>query len=103
MGGRARWYRHGLLVLFGAELVNGIGFPNAPGEPELIYGQAFFPCKSQWFWRGDTIITRLRADLVDDDYVWQWDTQVMVRGDAGCVKAHFHQSTFHGAPISLIS
>ncbi len=25
----------------------------------------------------------------------------MVRGDAGCVKARFRQSTFYGAPISL--
>lgn len=93
---------HGLLVWFGAELVNGIGFPNAPGEPELIYGQAFFPLQEPVVLEGgDTVITRLRADLVDDDYVWQWDTQVMVRGDAGCVKARFRQSTFHGAPISL--
>ena len=34
---------HGLLVWFDAELAPGTGFSNAPGQPELIYGQAFFP------------------------------------------------------------
>lgn len=93
---------HGLLVWFDAELANSIGFSNAPGELELIYGQAFFPLQEPVaLEKGDTVTAQLRADLVDDDYVWRWNTQVMARGDAGCVKARFHQSTFYGAPISL--
>ncbi len=34
---------HGMLVWFDAELTAGIGFSNAPGEPEQVYGQTFFP------------------------------------------------------------
>src|SRR5262249_2910085 len=34
---------HGLLLWFDTSLVEGIGFSNAPGQPELIYGQGFFP------------------------------------------------------------
>ena len=51
--------------------------------------------------KGDTVTAQLRADLVDDDYMWRWDTQVMARGDARCVKARFRQSTFYGGPIAL--
>src|SRR3989442_14567368 len=34
---------HALSVWFNAELMEGVGFSNAPGQPEAIYGQAFFP------------------------------------------------------------
>ena len=34
---------HGIAVWFDSELVEGIAFTNAPGEPETIYGQGFFP------------------------------------------------------------
>src|SRR5579872_6791366 len=34
---------HGLCLWFDTELIDGVGFSNAPGGPELIYGQAFFP------------------------------------------------------------
>ena len=34
---------HGLVVWFDAELADGVGFSNAPGQPELIYSSAFFP------------------------------------------------------------
>ena len=33
----------GLVVWFDATLAEGIQFSNAPGEPELIYGNAYFP------------------------------------------------------------
>ena len=93
---------HGLVVWFDAELANGIGFSNAPGEPELIYGQAFFPLQEPVaLSEGDRVSVTLRADLVDDDYVWRWDTRVAANGEAGPVKARFRQSTFYGAPISL--
>jgi protein arginine N-methyltransferase 1 len=93
---------HGLLLWFDAELADGIGFSNVPGAPELIYGQAFFPLQEPVaLEKGDTVAVQLRADLVDDDYVWRWDTQVMDGDDASCVKARFRQSTFYGAPLSL--
>jgi protein arginine N-methyltransferase 1 len=93
---------HGLVVWFDAELTDGIGFSNAPGEPELIYGQAFFPLQAPVeLTEGDDISVTLRADLVDDDYVWQWSTRVKSASDAGRVKASFRQSTFYGAPLSM--
>ncbi len=93
---------HGLVVWFDAELADGIGFSNAPGQPELIYGQAFFPLQAPVeLSEGDNISVTLRADLVDGDYVWQWSTRVTSPSDAGRVKASFRQSTFYGAPLSL--
>lgn len=93
---------HGLLVWFDAELADGIGFSNAPGEPELIYGQAFFPLQAPVeLSPGDHVSVRLRADLVDDDYVWQWHTRIAPMGDPGLVKASFQQSTFYSAPLAL--
>jgi protein arginine N-methyltransferase 1 len=93
---------HGLVVWFDTELAEGIGFSNAPGQPELIYGQAFFPLQEPVaLSEGDGVSVTLRADLVDDDYVWRWDTRVTAACDPSQVKARFRQSTFYGAPISL--
>jgi protein arginine N-methyltransferase 1 len=93
---------HGLVVWFDAELADGIGFSNAPGQPELIYGQAFFPLQEPvTLSEGDVASISLKADLVDDDYLWRWDVRVTADGAAGRVKARFRQSTFYGAPISL--
>jgi protein arginine N-methyltransferase 1 len=47
------------------------------------------------------VTVRLRADLVDDDYVWRWNPQVTAGGASSRVKASFRQSTFYGAPLSL--
>lgn len=90
---------HGLSVWFDATLAEGVGFSNAPGEPELIYGTTFFP----WLEPvpldiGDRISVTIRADLVVQDYVWRWDTRVVDEREQ--VKADFKQSTLHGAPLS---
>lgn len=93
---------HGVLVWFDAELAAGIGFSNRPGEPELIYGQAFFPWQEAvTLAEGDSVSVTLKADLVDDDYRWRWNIRVAVGGDPDSVKADFRQSTFYGAPVSL--
>ena len=90
---------HGLVVWFDAELAEGIGFSNRPGEPELIYGQAFFPFESALALEpGDAVSVTLSANLVDGDYLWRWDTRVRA-GDR--VKSNFRQSTFYGAPLAL--
>jgi len=95
---------HGLVVWFDAELAEGIGFSNAPGQPELIYGQAFFPLQAPVTLSvGDRVSVTLKANLVDDDYLWRWDTRVAGGGDPESVKAAFRQSTFYGAPVSLDS
>lgn len=92
---------HGLAVWFDALLADNVGFSNAPTEPELIYGAAFFPWSEPVIINtGDSVTVALHADLVRDDYVWRWDTTVLDAGCPGRVKAKFNQSTFFGVPVS---
>src|SRR4030095_6166034 len=91
---------HGLISWFDADLGHDVTFTNAPGAPELIYGQAFFPwSRPVTLLIGDAVSVSTRAILVGEDYVWTWDTRV-VDGTTGAVKADFHQSSFFGAPLS---
>lgn len=89
---------HGLLVWFDAELAEGIGFSNRPGEPELIYGQAFFPLEAPLeLEQGDQVQVTLSANMVGDDYLWRWDTCAS-RDNAPM--ANYRQSTFYATPLS---
>jgi protein arginine N-methyltransferase 1 len=91
---------HGLCIWFDAELADGIGFSNAPGRPELIYGQAFFPLQKEVaIEAGDRISVALKANLVGDDYIVSWRTSITSR--SGSEKASFQQSTFHSQPVAL--
>jgi hypothetical protein len=86
---------HGIAVWFDAELADGIGFSNQPGAPELIYGNGVFPFPQPVEVReGEQVEVKLRADLVQDDYVWTWDT------DFTDQKIGFRQSTFFGMALS---
>jgi protein arginine N-methyltransferase 1 len=90
---------HGLSIWFDATLAPGIQFSNAPGKPELIYGQTFFPLSAPVsLVPGDTVSVILQANLVGGDYIWRWATHVV--SQSGEVKADFKQSTFFGTPIS---
>jgi protein arginine N-methyltransferase 1 len=92
---------HGLIVWFDTTLAEGVALSNAPGAPELIYGQAFFPWSHPIrLAAGDTLSATLRANLVGEDYLWRWDTCILDQGQAGRVKAGFKQSTFFGVPLS---
>lgn len=90
---------HGLAVWFDADLGNGIGYSNAPGNPTLVYGQAFFPLffpvKVE---EGDILNVDLRADLIEGDYVWSWQTKITGRGGLE-LKADYKQSSFFAQPI----
>jgi protein arginine N-methyltransferase 1 len=90
---------HGLCLWFDAELADGIGYSGAPGAPELVYGQGFFPFPDPVGVRaGDRVKTDLRADLVNGEYVWTWNTEVLpTRGDP----RSFRQTTLRGALLSL--
>jgi protein arginine N-methyltransferase 1 len=93
---------HGLCIWFETELVDGVGFSNAPGASELIYGQAFFPLlEPLQLERGDEVVVNLRADLTGDDYVWSWETHQYSRSYRSSPKAELRQSTFFGVPLSL--
>lgn len=87
---------HGFVLWFDATLAGGIGFSNAPGEPETIYGRLFVPFERPMDVQGsDAIAIELRARLVnDDDYLWRWTTS---RNGARC----FDQSTFFAYPHRL--
>jgi len=85
---------HGVAVWFDSELAEGIRFSNHPAAPEMIYGIGFFPfLKPVELMEGEHVTVRLAADLVDDGYVWRWETEVPG-------KASFKQSTFFGVPLS---
>lgn len=86
---------HGIAVWFDAETADGIGFTNKPGADELIYGQGFFPFPQPvQVSEGERIKLRLRADMVEDDYVWSWTT------DFTDQKIGFRQSTFFAVALS---
>jgi SAM-dependent methyltransferase len=94
----------GLIVWFDSTLIEGVGISNAPTAPELIYGSAFFPLlKPVEIDAGDQIAVAFTARLIGEDYLWGWETTVSAMGAEPCVKAHFKQSTFLGAPLSPIS
>ncbi|HVF21489.1 MAG TPA: class I SAM-dependent methyltransferase [Pyrinomonadaceae bacterium] len=87
---------HGIAVWFDAETAEGIAFTNRPGSEELIYGQGFFPFpRPVQVTEGERIHVRLRADLIEDDYVWSWTT------DFTDQKIGFKQSTFYSVALSL--
>lgn len=86
---------HGIAVWFDAVLADWIGFSNRPGAPEMIYGNGFFPFPRPVELReGERVEVKLRADMVQDDYVWTWDTDFTDR------KISFRQSTFFGVALS---
>ena len=90
---------HGLALWFDAELLEDVGFSNAPDHPEAIYGHAFFPLAEPTpLDESDEVDVTIRADLADGEYVWSWDTAIRHRNGTG-VKS-FRQSTFHGLPLS---
>lgn len=90
---------HGLAVWFDTQLSDNASFSNAPGEPELIYGQAFFPFERPiTLEAGDDVSLALDAHLVGEDYVWRWET--LVQHNKTKEKAHFKQSTFFSTPLA---
>lgn len=92
---------HGLCVWFDAILAPEIGFSNAPGGPEHIYGTAYFPWSQPVaLTPGDVISVSLRADLIGADYVWRWATTVRDANPSSGIKADMRQSSFLSAPVS---
>jgi hypothetical protein len=92
---------HGLAVWFDSETAPGIRFSNSPLESERhIYRQALFPRpKATALAAGDQVSVSIRADLIQGEYVWKWDTRVVDRSTGG-LRAEYRQSTFLGAPFS---
>lgn len=93
---------HGFAAGFERILGEGARLSNAPDapdavRPEHIYGTAFFPWPDPVpLEAGDTVTLDLQARLVDGDYVWGWNTEVMASGEPSQSRASFRQSTFFG-------
>jgi protein arginine N-methyltransferase 1 len=92
---------HGVTVWFDCETAPGLGFSNSPASSERhVYKQAFFPWpEATRLVRGDHLTVRLRADFVQSDYVWSWDTR-LVDGGSGKMKVTYRQSSFFGTQPS---
>lgn len=91
---------HGFALWFDAEIAPGHRFTNAPGEPEQVYGQSFFPFRDAVrLAGGDAVNIRLRATRQGADYIWTWETEVDGRADAGPAQ-RFRQSSFRSHPIA---
>ena len=91
---------HGLLLWFDSHLVDGIGFSNAPGQPATVFGSGFFPWHAPVALKpGDSVTVRLRANLVENETVWGWESWVSEAGST-TPSQHFRQSTFLGTPIA---
>jgi type I protein arginine methyltransferase len=98
---RAGW-AHGLCLWFEACLAPDVRLSNAPGDPELLYGTAFFPWpKPVHLSIADRVHVRVRADLVGADYVWQWETRITPIGPKEGAQ-QFRQSTFYGQLLPVL-
>jgi type I protein arginine methyltransferase len=92
---------HGIALWFDSTLVEGVTLSNAPGRQQLVYGNLFLPFETAIATRpGDVLSVDLAARLVNDDYVWRWDTSVERDGGP---PLRMRQSSFFGAPLSLAS
>jgi hypothetical protein len=78
-----------------------VGYSNAPGAPEGIYGQILFPWPEAVRLRErDTVSFELRADPVASTIVWTWTTEIRGRAEPSSPPRRFRQSTFRSVPLS---
>ena len=92
---------HGILVWFDAELVDGIGFSNAPSAPETVYGSLFLPWTSPVsLLPGQTVSVDLEAKLLSSDYLWRWSTRIEPIERLSTSVIHFDQSQLAGLVLS---
>jgi protein arginine N-methyltransferase 1 len=87
---------HGLCLWFETDLLHGIGYSSGPGSQKTIYGQTFLPwLEAVPVRQGQKILLSLQANLVGEEYVWRWKTEIC--GDTNDPGRCFNQSTFQGA------
>jgi protein arginine N-methyltransferase 1 len=94
---------HGFCMWFDCETAPGCIFSNSPSAGKgSVYRQGFFPwpepCQLE---PGDEIRIEIRADLVGEDYIWSWNTEIRQRESQAPIKATFRQSRFLSAAISI--
>jgi len=94
---------HGLGVWFQTQLTGDIGYSTEPRTQETVYGHVFLPWLEPVSLReGEICSVTLRAHLVGNDYVWQWETNLPASGDRAAIR--FVQSSFYGSlfPTSVL-
>lgn len=94
---------HGFTLWYDAELFKGVGYRNTPGikSHPVVYGSAFFPFQTPVkVSKGNSIEIQIKANLVDNEYIWSWNTRIADKKDVEI--ARFEQSTFysHRLPLS---
>ncbi len=89
---------HGVMLWFEAHLSPSVTLSTGPSGPSLVYGRALVPWPSPvQCERGTRIHVALRADFVNDDYIWTWESTITPRAGA---ERHFRQSTLTSALLS---
>ena len=92
---------HGIMVWFDADLAEGIGFSNAPGTTETVYGSYFFPwTQPTALRRGQTVCVSLETKLVENEYAWRWTTHIEPPAGSAALHIHYEQSQLAGAALS---
>ena len=93
---------HGLALWFDCELSDGVAFSNIPGaRTENIFGQVVLPLShTVALAPGDEVAVQLHANLVGEDYMWRWNTEITPGAGAARTKVSFRQSEFFGGPLS---
>jgi len=87
---------HGLGVWFQTQLTEDIGYPTEPRTQETVYGHLFLPWLELVSLReAETCSVDLRAHLVGNDYVWQWETNLPATPEHSQIR--FVQSSFYGS------
>ncbi len=93
---------YGVCLWFETALFENIGYSSEPGPADSVHGQLFLPwLEPVALEKGQEIQVGLHADLVDQDYIWRWETRIP--GRANHPALHFQQSTFQGAILSFES
>jgi protein arginine N-methyltransferase 1 len=89
-------HAHGVIAWFDTILSEDVGFSNGPDSEPALYGNAFFTWpEAVEITAGDTISVSLHGNLVNDEYIWRWNSRV-AGGDKP--KAVFTQSNYTGPP-----
>jgi protein arginine N-methyltransferase 1 len=94
---------HGLGLWFETRLIGDIGFSTGPASGETVYGNIVLPwLEPVSLLEGEVCCVDLRAHLVGNDYIWQWETNIPAAQKHRDVR--FVQSTFYGSlfPPSLL-
>ncbi len=87
---------HGLGIWFQTQLTSDVGYSTEPRTSETVYGHLFLPWLEPISLReGETCSVDLRAHLVGNDYVWQWETNLPANPDRAEIR--FVQSSFYGS------